>query len=184
MSARASSKPELVCLGRVGAARGLKGDVRIRTFTSRARDIAAYGPLTDASGLRSFEVAVVAETEGGVVARLSGITDRDGAERVKGLELFVARAALPELPAGEFYQADLLGLAAEDEGGRPLGRVTRIDDFGAGAILEIEDARHPGRTEMWPANLISSVDLRGRKLVLAGREELVAASESRKAGNT
>lgn len=169
------SSQDRVCLGRVGGARGLKGEVRIRAFTARARDIAAYGPLTDASGTRSFAVAVVAETGGGVIARLSGIADRSGAERIKGMDLYVPRAALPELAAGEFYQADLLGLAALDTEGRPLGRVAAIHDFGAGAILEIEGGA------LWPASSIAAVDLSAGKLVLEQRDEIVVAAS--KAGS-
>jgi 16S rRNA processing protein RimM len=189
MSARAQlrsplrSSQDRVCLGRVGGARGLKGEVRIRAFTGRARDIAAYGPLTDGSGTRSFAVSVVAETEGGVIARLSGIADRTAAERIKGLDLYVPRAALPELPAGEFYQADLLGLAAEDTKGRSLGRVGAIHDFGAGAILEIEDAGKEGgkgRSEIWPAVAIASVDLNAGKVVLERTEEFVAEEKPRR----
>ncbi|MEK7245598.1 MAG: ribosome maturation factor RimM [Pseudomonadota bacterium] len=186
----ARAAPERVCLGRIGAARGLKGEVRIRVFTQRARDIAAYGPLTDASGLRSFDLTVVAETAaGGVIARIAGIADRTAAERIRGLELFVARRALPEPPAGEFYQSDLLGLAAEDTEGQPLGRIARIHDFGAGAILEIEAAgketesgkvrserglaSRGTRTTLWPAGAIALVDLRAGKLVLARSEEFI-----------
>ncbi len=175
--------PDRVCLGRVSGARGLKGEVRIRAYTERARDIAAYGPVSDASGARTFDVSVVTETEGGVIARLSGIADRTAAERLKGLDLYVPRAALPELPAGEFYQADLLGLAAEDTGGRFLGRVAQIHDFGAGAILEIEDtggAGGKGRSELWSAVAIAAVDLNAGKLVLAGREEIVAEERPRR----
>jgi 16S rRNA processing protein RimM len=167
------SSPDRVCVGRVGGARGLKGEVRIRAFTRRARDIAAYGPLTDASGARSFAVSVVAETGNGVIARLSGIADRSGAERIKGMELFVARSALPPLAAGEFYLADLLGLAALDTEGRPLGRVAAIHDFGAGAILDIDG-------DLWPASVIAAVDLAAGKVVLTKPAELVARDDGRR----
>lgn len=197
MSARAQlrsplrSFPDRVCLGRVSGARGLKGEVRIRAYTTRARDIAAYGPVSDGSGTRTFDISVVAETDGGVIARLSGIADRTAAERIKGIELFVPRAALPPLPAGEFYQADLVGLAAEDADGRSLGRVRAIHDFGAGTILEIETGgaeRGKTRSELWPAGAVASVDLAAGKLVLAEPEEIVAAEErpwrkGRKAGS-
>ena len=165
-----------VCLGRIVGAKGLKGEVRIRAFTSRARDIAAYGPVTDATGQRSFAVSVVGETEGGAIARLAGIGDRTAAERLKGTDLYVARAALPPLPAGEYYHGDLIGLAAEDEKGNPLGRVRAIHDFGAGGILEIESA-------LWPAGAVVAVDLDAGKVVLAAIRELVAEPKpTRKTG--
>ena len=163
-----------VCLGRVGSPRGLKGEVRVRAFTANPRDIAAYGPVTDKSGTRSFTVAVVSETgEGGVIARLSGINDRTQAEKLKGLELFVARAALPKLPVGEYYHSDLIGLEAVDPAGRALGRIDAIHDYGAGGILEID-------SELWPAASIIAVDLAAGNLVLAERAEILAQEPPRK----
>ena len=154
--------------------------MRIRAFTQSARDIAAYGPVTDKSGARSFAVTVISETgDGGVIARLSGVNDRTAAEKLKGLELFVARAALPRLPAGEFYHSDLIDLAAMDMQGRVIGRVAAIHDFGAGGILEIETVASDGKTgeELWPAVSIARVDLREGRLVLAERTEILAAPE-------
>ncbi len=173
MSARAPhrtphrSVADRVCLGRIVGAKGLKGEVRIRAFTARARDVAAYGPVTDATGARSFTVSVVTETDGGAIARLSGIRDRTAAERLKGLDLYVARAALPPLPAGEYYQGDVIGLAAEDENGNPLGRVRAIHDFGAGAILDID-------SDLRPAGAVAAVDLARGKVVLKAAMEVVA----------
>jgi 16S rRNA processing protein RimM len=177
MSARAQrrpppeSVPDRVCLGRIVGAKGLKGEVRVRAFTARARDIAAYGPVADESGARRFAVSVVAETEGGAIVRLSGIGDRTAAEKLKGLSLYVPRAALPPLPAGEYYQGDLIGLAAEDENGNPLGRVRAIHDFGAGAILEID-------SDLRPAGSVVAVDLTRGKVVLAAATELVAKPQA------
>ena len=184
MSARAEQRSplrsarDLVCLGRVGGPRGLKGEVRIRAFTARARDIAAYGPVTDKSGARSFTLTVVSETgDGGLIARLSGIADRTAAERLKGLELFVPRAALPRLPAGEYYHSDLIGLTAVDARGRIIGRVAVIHDYGAGGILEIEDGA------LWPAASIARVDLDAGQLMLAERTEVLATPEQPRRAN-
>jgi 16S rRNA processing protein RimM len=184
MSARAHpdpkprSVPDRVCLGRIVAARGLKGEVRVRAFTERARDIAAYGPVEDESGQRSFTLAVVAETEGGAIVRIKGIADRTAAEKFKGVGLYVPRVALPRLPPGEYYQGDLIGLAAEDADGRALGPVRAVRDYGAGAILEIGG-------ELWPAGAVTTVDLARGKIVLARPDELVAAaSESSRRNKT
>lgn len=165
-----------VCLGRIVGAKGLKGEVRVRAFTGRARDIAAYGPVTDATGTRSFTVSVVTETAGGTIARFSGIGDRTAAEKLKGTDLYVARAALPPLPSGEYYQGDLIGLEAEDAKGNSLGRVRAIHDFGAGAILEIG-------TDLRPAGDVVAVDLAKGKVKLAPARELIAEPRpARKAG--
>jgi 16S rRNA processing protein RimM len=183
MSARAQhrtppeSVPDRVCLGRIVGAKGLKGEVRVRAFTGRARDIAAYGPVADESGARRFAVSVVAETDGGAIVRLSGIADRTAAEKLKGMALYVPRERLPPLPAGEYYQGDLIGLEAEDAHGNPLGRVRAIHDFGAGAILDID-------SDLRPAGAIVAVDLARGKLVLKATEELVAAPDAgRKTGS-
>lgn len=161
-----------ICLGRVSGAKGLKGEVRIRAYTGRPRDIAAYGPVADESGNRSFAVTVVAETDGGVIARLSGIADRTAAEKLRGAKLYVPRDALPKLPAGEYYQGDLVGLAARAADGAALGRVLAIDDHGAGAILEIGEDR--AGAALWPARAIGTVDLDRGIVVLHRLDEIVA----------
>lgn len=165
---RSSSDAGRVCLGRVVGAKGLKGELRVRAYTERPRDLAAYGPVEDESGGRSFALSVVSETEGGAIVRLKGVTDRTAAEKLKGMALYVPRAALPPLPEGEYYQGDLIGLAAVDESGRALGHVRAIRDHGAGAILEIEDG-------LWPAGAIAAVELAAGRVVLKAVEELVAA---------
>ena len=92
-----------VLLGQISAAHGIRGEVTIRTFTATPEAIAAYGPLTDKSGLRSFTVKVVRVTDKGVVARISGVGDRNGAEALRGTELYVDRAALPQIAEAEYY---------------------------------------------------------------------------------
>ncbi len=165
--ARSPSGAGRVCLGRVVGAKGLKGELRVRAYTERPRDLAAYGPVEDETGGRSFALSVVSETEGGAVVRLKGVADRTAAEKLKGMALYVPRAALPPLPEGEYYQGDLIGLKAVDESGRGLGRVRAIRDHGAGAILEIEDG-------LWPAGAIVAVDLHAGKIVLTQPAELIA----------
>ncbi|MBM3732491.1 MAG: 16S rRNA processing protein RimM [Acidimicrobiia bacterium] len=162
-----------VCLGRIVGAKGLKGELRVRAYTERARDIAAYGPVEDETGRRSFALSVVSETEGGAIVRLKGVADRTAAEKLKGMALYVPRERLPPLPEGEYYHGDLIGLDAVDESGRGLGRVRAIRDYGAGAILEIEDG-------LWPAGAIAAVDLRAGKIVLTQPAELIAHNEKGK----
>jgi 16S rRNA processing protein RimM len=126
-----------ICVGVVVGAQGIKGAVRIKPFTDRPEAVAAYGPVTDEQGARRFEVRIVGEGRGVVTAELSGVKDRSAAEALKGLRLYVPRAALPEPEAEEFYHADLIGLAAERTDGTPLGRVAAVLDHGAGTYLEI-----------------------------------------------
>jgi len=126
-----------VCVAKVVAAHGLQGALKLRCFTERAEDVAAYGPLHDRSSGRQLVLKVVGRTSGGVLAKADGIDDRSAAEALRGALLHVPRAALPEPAADEFYHADLEGLAVELDDGRHLGTVRGIGNFGAGDVLEI-----------------------------------------------
>ena len=128
---------ERICIGAIAGAFGVRGEVRLKSFTADPRAIADYGPLTDEAGQRSFAITLTRPVTGGFGARLSGVGTREAAEALKGVTLWVARAALPSLPDDEFYHADLIGLSVFDPGGAPLGQVRAIHDHGAGDILEI-----------------------------------------------
>lgn len=134
----------LVCVGVVAGANGVKGEVKIKTFTEQPLALGRYGPLCDRVGKRQFAVKVVRETKGGVVARLEGVNDRDQADMLKGCELFVLRDRLPGIGDDEtWYHADLIGLEARDDKGGRLGTVTAVHNFGAGDLIEIEfDGEH------------------------------------------
>lgn len=127
-----------VCVGVVIGAHGIRGAVRIKSFTEDPAAIAAYGPVEDEAGQRRFRLTLLGTIKGGVTARLDGVADRNTAEALKGVRLMVPRSALPE-PEDEdaFYVRDLVGLTAEKPDGSLLGRVTAVFDFGAGDIVEI-----------------------------------------------
>src|SRR6266567_8196030 len=126
-----------ICIARIGAAHGVRGAVKLWTFTEHPLAVKAYGPLVTKDGSRSFEVATAREAKGHLVATLKGIVTREDAERLNGLELYIAREKLPEPDHDEYYHADLIGLAAVDTANAPLGRVIAIHNFGAGDIIEI-----------------------------------------------
>jgi 16S rRNA processing protein RimM len=132
--------PNLVLMGRIGAAHGIKGEVRITSFTEDPADIAAYGPL--ATSRPGFEATItharLAKTV--VIARIKGIEDRAAAEKLNGVDLFVPRERLPPPGEDEFYHADLIGLEARNADGRILGRVASIPNYGAGDLIEIDSA--------------------------------------------
>ena len=132
-----SDTTKLVCLGVVTAAHGVQGAVRIRSFTEAPEDIVRYGTLTDETGTRSFDLALVGTAKGVVIARIAGIDDRNQAEALRGLRLHLPRSALPQTEAEEYYHADLIGLEAVLGDGTPVGRVRAIHDFGAGDTLEV-----------------------------------------------
>ncbi len=130
--------PSRLCLGVIAGAHGLRGAVRIKTFTTGPEAIAGYGPLEDAAGSRRFALRLTRVEKGAALVQIDGIEDRDAAEALKGVELFLDRAALP--PAEdeeEFYHADLVGLAAVDTDGARLGTVRALHDFGAGDLIEV-----------------------------------------------
>ncbi|MBA4489674.1 ribosome maturation factor RimM [Paracoccus sp. S1E-3] len=126
-----------VCVGAIAGAFGVQGEVRLKSFTAEAADIASYGPLSTEDGARQFTITINRPVAGGLSANLSGVSTREQAEALRGVTLWAAREALPSLPDDEFYHADLIGLEVVDTGGRVLGRVKAIYDHGAGDILEV-----------------------------------------------
>src|SRR5262245_5395476 len=155
-----------ILLGRIAGAHGIRGEIRITTFTERPQDIGAYGPLDD-GGARTFTIEAVRVTAKGVVARLTGVRDRNAAEALKGTPLYVDRERLPASAEGEFYHAALVGLAAVDAEGRPVGEVVAVHNHGAGDILEIRVAES-GRTELvaFTDTFVPEVDLAARRVVV------------------
>jgi 16S rRNA processing protein RimM len=155
-----------ICVARIGAAHGVRGAVKLWTFTEDPFAVTRYGPLTTKDGARSFEVAHVREAKDHLVATFKGIADRNAAERLNGIELYVAREKLPATDDDEYYHADLIGLAAETTGGAPLGKVIAIHNFGAGDIIEIAPAS--GATMLLPFSneVVPTVDLAGGRVLI------------------
>jgi 16S rRNA processing protein RimM len=128
-----------ICVAQIGAAHGLRGEVRLRSFTEDPMAVTAYGPLESEDGSRRFKIEALRPAKDHFVARLAGIADRDAAEKLVNLKLYVSRDCLPPIEDDEtFYHADLVGLAAVTRDGTPLGRVTAILNFGAGDLVEIK----------------------------------------------
>jgi 16S rRNA processing protein RimM len=128
-----------ICVGRIGAPHGVRGEVKLWPFTADPLAIGRYGELFTADGTRRFEVEALRPARDHMVARLKGIADRTAAEALRNLELFVPRDRLPEIEEpDEFYHADLIGLTACDRGGRTLGSIVAVYNFGAGDLLELK----------------------------------------------
>src|ERR1700710_1338016 len=126
-----------ICVARIGAAHGVRGAVKLWTFTEDPLAVKQYGPLLTKDGTRQFELTSAREAKGHLVATLKGIATREDAERLNGIELYVAREKLPDTDEDEYYHADLIGLAAVNAANEPIGRVLAIHNFGAGNIIEI-----------------------------------------------
>jgi 16S rRNA processing protein RimM len=169
----ADKDDQRICLGAVAGVHGVKGLVRLKSFTADPKDIASYGPLEDERGARRFEIAVTGASRGALIARIQGIEDRNAAERLKGEKLYVKRSCLPPTNPEEFYQHDLVGLEARLEDGSRLGRVEAVFDFGGGANLEIALAE--GHSVMVPftRRTVPKVDLSGGLLTVAPPEGLL-----------
>jgi 16S rRNA processing protein RimM len=155
-----------ICVARIGAAHGVRGAVKLWTFTEDPLAVKAYGPLVTKDGARQFEVTSAREAKGHLVATLKGVSSREDAERLNGIELYVAREKLPDTDEDEYYHADLIGLAAVSAAGEPLGRVIAIHNFGAGDIIEI--APPSGSTLLLPFTnaVVPSVDVAGGRVVI------------------
>ncbi len=131
-------KPRRILVGEITGAHGIRGDVLVRTYTETPESIAAYGPLTDANGQKSFSLRLVRVTSKGIVARVGGIDDRNGAEPLRGTKLYIERAKLPATSETEFYHADLVGLRAVAGDGTALGEIVSVQNFGAGDLIELK----------------------------------------------
>jgi 16S rRNA processing protein RimM len=155
-----------ICVARIGAPHGVRGAVKLWTFTEDPLAVKRYGPLATKDGARWFEVTHAREAKGHLVATLKGIATREEAERLNGLELYIAREKLPATDADEYYHADLIGLAAVNAADEPIGRVVAIHNFGAGDIIEI--APPHGATMLLPFTnaVVPTVDLAGGRVVI------------------
>lgn len=157
-----------VCVAQIGAAHGLRGEVRLRSFTADPEAIASYGPLESEDGARRFEIEALRPAKDHFVARLVGIGDRDAAEKLTNLKLYVARDRLPPVEDDDtFYQADLVGLAAVTPDGTALGTVKAIHNFGAGDIVEIaSDGDDTPMMVPFTADAVPTVDIKGKRIVV------------------
>jgi 16S rRNA processing protein RimM len=164
--------PSQICVARIGAAHGVRGAVKLWTFTEDPLAVKAYGPLVTKDGARQFEVTHAREVKGHLVATLKGIGTREQAERLNGIELYIARDKLPATDENEYYHADLIGLDAVNAANEPLGRVIAIHNFGAGDIIEIAPAH--GATMLLPFTnaVVPSVDLAGGRVIIELPDEI------------
>ncbi len=161
-----SAQDRRVCVGVVTGAHGVRGAVRLKSFTAEPEDVAGYGPLEDERGERRFALRIVGSAKGVLIAAISGIDDRDRAEALRGLRLYLPRSALPPTEEEEYYHADLIGLDAALADGTPIGTVRAVHDFGAGDTLEIERASGPPVMVPFTRAVVPVVDLDAGRLVI------------------
>src|SRR4051812_5871003 len=156
-----------ILVGEIGRPHGVRGLVKLRSFTADPDAIASYGPLTDEAGTRRIALTVLAEGLG----RIEGVADRDAAARLTGTRLYVDRDRMPPPEEEEYYLADLVGLAAATEAGQSLGTVRAVEDHGAGAFLVLDGP--PERMLPFTRAVVPVVDIAGGRLVVVLPDEVV-----------
>jgi 16S rRNA processing protein RimM len=170
---------ERVIVAKIGAAHGVRGEVKLWPFTQDPMAVADYGPLETKDGARRFEIEMVRAAGSHLVARLKGIADRDAAQALTNTELYVPRDRLPAIDEDHtYYHSDLVGLDAVSEDGAQIGTVHAVHDFGAGAVLEIVSLGN-GETLMLPftETTVPKVDLVAKQVVVVPPAEIEARDE-------
>jgi len=156
-----------VCLGQIGAAHGVRGEVRLHSFTAEPGAITDYGPLEAEDG-RVFEIEAMRTAKDHFVVRIKGVRDRDAAAALTNTKLYVPRERLPQTDEpDEFYHADLIGLAVVNRTGDALGTIVAVHNFGAGDLLEVRHGAN-GRTELVPFDTthVPDVDVSAGRVVI------------------
>lgn len=161
-----------ICVAKIGAAHGVRGEVKLWPFTEDPMAVIDYGPLSSKDGARQFEVVRARIAKDHLVAVLKGIATREDAERVNGVELYIARDRLPPTEAGEYYHADLIGLRAIDEVGAAIGKVLAVHNFGAGDIIEIAPPQGPTLLLPFTDAVVPTVDLAEGHVVIVLPQEI------------
>jgi len=154
----------LILLGHISTAHGIRGEVVIKSHTDAPLDIGAYGPLSNKDGTQTYTIKPLRVAKKGVIARIDGVTERNGAEALRGTELYIERDKLPEPDEDEVYHSDIIGMAAVGADGAAIGEVIAIQNFGAGDLLEIRLAGKK-RTEFVPFddNFVPEIDFDARR---------------------
>ena len=156
-----------ILLGHISTAHGIRGEVVIKSHTDDPMDIGAYGPLSSKDGTKTYTIKPLRLAKKGVVARIEGVTHRNGAEALRGTELYIERDKLPDPDDDEIYHADIIGMAAVRADGSEVGEVIAIQNFGAGDLLEIRLAGKK-RTEFVPFDdqFVPDIDFDARRVTV------------------
>jgi len=157
-----------ICVAQIGAPHGVRGEVRLRSFTEDPLAFVEYGPLESEDRKQRFKIEALRPAKDHFVARLSGVADRNAAEKLTNVKLYVPRDVLPDIEEDEtFYHADLIGLDAFTQDGAKFGTVATIHNFGAGDIVEIR--RESGDLVMLPftETVVPEVDIAKKRIVVA-----------------
>lgn len=163
-----------ICVGAIGGAFGVQGEVRMKSFTADPTAIADYAPLTNEDGSKEFDIKLTRPIKNGYSGRLSGVKTKEQADALKGVKLYAERSKLPSLPDDEYYHADLIGLEVYDTGGVVIGTVKAVLNHGAADLLEIQGAGLR-TTVLLPFTLevVPTVDLSAGRIIADPPEGLI-----------
>ncbi len=166
-----------ICVGVITAVHGVKGYVKIRTFTNKPADVTGFRNVFDEAG-KTYKVSVVFPKKDYLIASIDGVIGRNAAETLRNTKLYIKRSELPETGDGEFYHADLVGMEAVNQDGSRFGIVKNIVNFGAGDILEIYDITSE-KVVFYPfkKQFVPIIDLLQRQITLNPLEEVIAADD-------
>lgn len=165
-AASAEEDKDRVCVGVIVGAHGIRGQVRIKSFTEEPELLDAYGPLQNEAGNATYEVFVAGRAKGVIICTIRGVADRTDAERLKGQRLYLNRALLPELDEDEFYHSDLIGLTARFPDGTVVGRVAALYDFGAGDVMELHGLEGGVAVIPFTRASVPVIDIKGGEVVV------------------
>ena len=168
--------PRMVLVAEIGAAHGIKGEVRLKSHTEVPLTVADYGPLSAPDG-RTFEITAARPAAGSsspemLVVRFKGVADRNAAEKLTGIRLSVPYDRLPPANEGEYYHADLIGLQAVTRDGAPLGTVVGVPNYGAGDLIEIAPPRGQTFLVLFTDAAVPEVDIAGGRIVVEPPTEI------------
>jgi 16S rRNA processing protein RimM len=155
-----------VCVAQIGAPHGVRGELRLWPFTTDPMALRDYGLLQSEDGAQQFEIETLRPAKDHLVARLRGVADRDAAERLKNLKLYVPRTRLPPPEPDEFYHADLIGMAVFDRADQQVGTVTRVHNFGAGDLLEVQPTAGAPVLLTFTQAVVPEIDMVARRIVI------------------
>lgn len=155
-----------VCVGAVAGAFGVRGEVRLKSFTADPEAIASYGAVETEDAKQTYDIKLTRPVKGGFAAKLSGVVTKEAADALRGTRLYVDRAKLPDPDDDEYYHADLIGLAVHDTGGELIGHVKAVLNHGASDLLELRLPSGP-KTVLLPFTLaaVPTVDIKAGRIV-------------------
>ena len=165
---------ELICVGAIAGAFGVRGEVRLKSFTSIPEAIADYAPLFTENGEKKFDVVITGEIKNGLSARMSGVISKDDADKLKGIRLFVPRERLQELLEEEYYHTDLIGLKVQNLEGYNIGRIISVLNHGASDLLEIRNKSHKDSFLVpFTKEIVPKVDIKNSIVIIDPPEGLL-----------